>query len=128
MFKIAASSMHHALKIFSPASQKHVSQSCIAFPGLSFNQNAVNFRKTCQYQLGHYLLNRNDTVIRHDAVNNSISRHHINNFNVLTPNQLEKILTNYKHNIHAIVYFKRVGTEDFCSKLKESGKVYLLLI
>ena len=89
MFKIAASSMHHALKIFSPASQKRVSQSCIAFPGSSFNHNAVNFRKTCQYQFDHYLFNRNDMVIWHEAVNNSISRHHSNKLNVITPNELE---------------------------------------
>ena len=107
MFILAASSLHHALKILSPASQKRVSQSCLAVPGLSFNHNAVNVRKTCQY-----LLNRNDIVIWHDAVNNSISRHRSNNFNALTPNQLKKILLNYKRYIYAIVYCKRVGTED----------------
>ena len=121
MFILAASSLHPALKKLSPASQKRVSQSCLAIPGLSFNQNAVNVCKTCQYQLDHYLLNRTDIVIWHDAVNNSISRHRSNNFNALTPNQLKKILLNYKRNIYAIVYCKRVGTEDIYSKLKESG-------
>ena len=112
MFILAASSLHHALKKFSRASQKRVSQSCLAIPGLSFNHNAVNVRKTCQYQLDHYLLNRTDIVIWRDAVNNSISRHRSNNFNALTPNQLKKILLNYKGNIYAIVYCKCVGTED----------------
>ena len=121
MFILAASSLHHALKILPPISQKRVSQSCLAIPGLSFNHNAVNVRKTCQYQLDHYLLNRNDIVIWHDAVNNSISRHRSNNFNTLTPNQLKKILLNHKRNIYAIVYCTRVGTEDIYSKLKESG-------
>ena len=96
MFILAASSLHNALKILSLAWQKRVSQSCLAIPGLSFNHNVVNVRKTCQYQLDHYLLNRNDIVICLDAVNNSISRHRINNFNALIPNQLKKILLNYK--------------------------------
>ena len=128
MFILAASSLHHALKKLSPASQKRVSQSCLAIPGLSFNHNAVNVRKTCQYQLDHYLLNRTDIVIWHDAVNNSISRHRSNNFNALTPNQLKKILSNYKRNIYAIVYCKRVGTEDIYSKLKESGILVINIV
>ena len=128
MFILAASSLHHALKILSPASQKRVSQSCLAIPGLSFNHNAVNVRKTCQCQLDHYLISRTDIVIWHDAVNNSISRHRSNNFNALTPNQLKKILLNYKRNIHAIVYCKRVGTEDIYSKLKESGILVINIV
>ena len=128
MFILAASSLHHALKKLSPASQKRVSQSCLAIPGLSFNHNAVNVRKTCQYQLDHYLLNRTDIVIWHDAVNNSISRHRSNNFNALTPNQLKKILLNYKRNIYAIVYCKRVGTKDIYSKLKESGILVINIV
>ena len=128
MFILAASSLHHALKKLSPASQKRVSQSCLAIPGLSFNHNAVNVRKTCQYQLDHYLLNRTDIVIWHDAVNNSISRHRSNNFNALTPNQLKKILLNYKRNIYAIVYCKHVGTEDIYSKLKESGILVINIV
>ena len=112
MFILVASSLHHALKKPSPASQKRVSQSCLAIPGLSFNHNAVNVLKTCQYQLDHYLLNRKDIVIWHDSVDNSISRHRSNNFNALNPNQLMKILLNYKRKIYAIVYCKRVGTED----------------
>ena len=128
MFILAASSLHHALKKLSPASQKRVSQSCLAIPGLSFNHNAVNVRKTCQYQLDHYLLNRTDIVIWHDAVNNSFSRHRSNNFKALTPNQLKKILLNYKRNIYAIVYCKRVGTEDIYSKLKESGILVINIV
>ena len=121
MFKVAASSLHHALKTLSLASQKSVSQSCIAMPGLSFNHYAVNFRKTCQYHFDHYRFNRNDIGIWHDAVSNSIIQHHAKKFNVLTPNQLEKTLLNFKHNNHEIIYCKRVGTENFYIKLKESG-------
>ena len=98
-----------------------VLQSCLTILGLSFNHNAVNFRKTCPYHLDHYLSNRNEVVIWHDAVNNSISQHHSNNFNALTPNQLMKILLNYKNSFYAIVYCKRVVMEDIHSKLKESS-------
>ena len=125
MFKLAASSLQHALKILSPASQKRVSQSCLAIRALSFNHNAVNVRKTCQFQLDHYLLNRTDIVIWHDAVKNSISPHRSNNFNALSPNQLKKILL---CNVYAIVYCKRVGTEDIYSKLKESGILVINIV
>ena len=88
----------------------------------------MNVRITCQYQLDHYLLNQNDIVFWHDAVNNSISRHRSNNFNALTPNQLKKILLNYKRNFYAIVYCKRVGTEDIHSKLKESAILVINIV
>ena len=113
MFILAASSLRHALKTPSTASQKRVSQMYIAIPVLIFNHNALNVRKTCQYQLDHYLLNRSEIFICHDAVNNSISRHRSNNFKTLTSNQLKKILLNYKRNIYAIVYC-------IYSQLKES--------
>ena len=128
LFKIGASLLHHALKTLSPASQKRVSQSYIAMPGLSFNHNAVNFHETCQYQIDHYLFNRNVIGIWHDAVSNSISHNHANNFNVLIPNQLEKCLLNYKHIIHEIVYCKRVGRKDFYSKLKKSGILVINIV
>ena len=112
MIILAVSSLHHALNILRGAAplnilrgaaQKRVSQSCIAIPVLSFNHNAVNVRKTRQYQLDHYLFHQNDIVISHDAVNNYISRHRSNNFNALTPSQLRMILLNYKRNTCAIV-------------------------
>ena len=109
MFILAASLLPHTLKILSPASQKRVSQSCLTIPGLNFNHNAVN-------------------VIWHDAVNISICRHRSNNFNALTPNQLKKILLNYKRNIYAIVYRKRAGTEHIYSKLKESGILVINIV
>ena len=128
MFILAASSLHQTSKILSPASQKRVSQSCIATPMISFNHNAVNVRKVCQYQLDDYLLSRSDIVIWHDAINKSISRHRINNCNARTPNQLKKILLNYKRNIYAIVDCKRVGTEDIYSKLQEFGILVINIV
>ena len=88
--------------------------------GVNFNHNAINVRKTCLYQLDRYLSNRSDIVIRHDAVNNSISRHR-ENVTALIPNQLNKILLENKHIIHAIAYCKRLVTKDIYIKLKESG-------
>ena len=128
MFILAARSLHLAWKILSPASQKCVSQSCIAIPGISFNHNAVKVRKTCQYQLDHYLSNRNDLISWHDAINNSIKRHCSNKFNALTPNQLKRIFLIYEQNIYAIVYCKRVCTEDNYSKLKESGILIIIIV
>ena len=75
MFILAASPLHQALKILSPVSQKRLSQSAIATPGLSFDHNAVNVLKTCQYQFDHYLSKQKDVFIWHDAVNNCFSIH-----------------------------------------------------
>ena len=127
MIILAVRSLHHALNILRGAAQKRVSQSCIAIPVLGFNHNALNVRKTRQYQLDHYLFHRNDIVISHDAVNNYISRQRSNNFNALTPSQL-KILLNYKRNTCAIVYCKRVDAEDIYRKSKESGILVIIIV
>ena len=96
MFILAASPLHQALKILSPVSQKRLSQSARATPGLSFDHNAVNVLKTCQYQPDHYLSKQKDIVIWDETVDNSISRHYSNNLNAIKPNQIKKILSNYK--------------------------------
>ena len=128
MFILAARSLRHASKILLLAWQKCVWQSCIAILGISFNHNAVKVRKTCQYQLDHYLSNRNDIFSWYDAINNSIKRHCSNKFNALTPNQLKKIFLLYEHNFYAIAYCKRLGTEDIYSKLKESGILIIIIV
>ena len=120
MFITAATLLHYVLRVLTPFSQKRVSQSCIAIFGLNFNHNAINVRKTCLYQLDRYLSNRSDIVIRHDAVNNSISRHR-ENVTALIPNQLNKILLENKHIFHAVAYCKRLVTKDIYIKLIESG-------
>ena len=70
----------------------------------------------------------NDNVIWHDAGNNSFRRHRNNNFNALTPNQLEKILSNYKHKIHEIGYCKFLRPESFYCKLKESSILVINIV
>ena len=64
-FVLAASSVHPLWNYFRPH-LKSVHLKNIAIPGLGFNP--VNVRKTCQYQLDHYLYNRNDIAIWHDAL------------------------------------------------------------
>ena len=70
----------------------------------------------------------NDNAIWHDAGNNFFSRHRNKNFNALTPNQLEKILSNYKHNIYEIGYCKFLRLESFFCKLKESSILVINIV
>ena len=70
----------------------------------------------------------NDNVIWDDARNNSFSRHRKDNFNALTPNQLEKILSNYKHNIYEIGYCKFLRPESFYCKLKGSSILVINIV
>ena len=76
------------------------------------NFNARDSQKTIQYYLHHYLSHRNDLVIWHDVLNNSISRHRSNNNRKLSSEHLVNLLLRYRTYISAIVYCRRNGTED----------------
>ena len=90
VFILGASSLDHALRKLSAPSQKRVKETCFTKPGLSFNFNARDSQKTIQYYLHHFLSNRKDLVIWHDAINNSISKHRSNNNRSLSTDQLKE--------------------------------------
>ena len=46
-------------------------------------------------------------IIWHDVINNSLSKHRSNNDNPLTPENLIKLLKEYKNKISAIIYVHR---------------------
>ena len=105
--RLAASSLHHAIKILPQALQDHNRKGIYALPGASFNTNAVKVRKTAQFQLNHFFSNRKRLVIWHEVMNNLLSRHRSNNNNPLTPWQLIAVLEKYQERIEAIVYCPR---------------------
>ena len=128
VFILGASSLDHALRKLPAPSQKRVKDTCFTKPGLSLNFNARDSQKTIHYYLHHYLSHRNDLVIWHDAINNSISRHRSNNNRKLSSEQLVNLLLRYRTNICAIVYCRRNGTEDIEESLGSTGILVLNVV
>ena len=112
VFILGASSLDDALRKLPTPSQKLVKDTCFTKPGLSLNLNARDSQKTIQHYLHHYLLHRNDLIIWHRALSNSISRHRSNNNRKLSSEQLVNLLLRYRTNVCAIVYCRRNGTKD----------------
>ena len=128
VFILGASSLDHALRILSAPSQKSVKKTCFTKPGLSFNFNARDSQKTIQYYQHHFLSNRKNLVIWHDAINNSISKHRSNNNRSLSTGQLKSLLLRYKENITAIVYCRCTGTDNIEKELKKTGILVLNIV
>ena len=112
VFVLGASSLNHTLRKFPAPSQKCVKDTCFIKPGLGLNFNARDSQKTKQYYIHHYLSHRNDLVIWHYAINNSISRHCSNSNHKLSDEQLVSLSLRYTTNVCAIVYCTRNGIED----------------
>ena len=123
-----ASSLDYALRILSAPSQKRVKETCFTKPVLSFNFNARDSQKTIQYYLHHFLSNRKDLVICHDAINNSISKHRSNNNHSLSTDQLKSLLLRSKENITAIVYCCHNGTDNIEKELNKTGILVLKIV
>ena len=128
VFVLGASSLDHALRKLPAPSQKSVKDYSFTKPGLMLNFNARDSQKTIQYYYHHYLSHRNDLVIWHDAVKNSISRHRSNNNRKLSSEQLVNLLLRYRTNICAIVYCRRNGTEDIEESLGSTGILVLNIV
>ena len=103
-------------------------ETCFTKPGLNFNFNARDSQKTIQYYLHHFLSNRKDLVIWHDAMNNFISEHRSNNNRSLSTDQLKSLLLKYKENTTAIVYCRRNVTDNIEKELKNTGILVLNIV
>ena len=88
MLILGASSLHRAIRTLKKHQQKRLHGSVITVPGLSFNLNAHNFRKTAQYYL--YKYPNESIVVWHDVVNKSLSQHKSNGYTQLSENQLNQ--------------------------------------
>ena len=128
LFKIAASSLHHAIKTLPQALQDHFKKGIYALPGLSFNPNAVKVRKIAQFQLSHFFRDKKMLVIWHVVVNNSLFRHRSSNNKPLTPSQLIAVPEEYQERIEAIVYCPREGTLHIYEQLKRSTLVTIHIV
>ena len=80
VFILAASSLNHALETLSTEEKTRYDDKIFSIPGLSLNKNTKNPRKIVQNLFSKDLKEKNNIVIWHDVLNNSISRHESKNF------------------------------------------------
>ena len=84
VFILAASSLHHAIETLTPDEKERYESKIFSIPGLSLTPLTKNPKKIVQNLLSKDLKDKNNIVIWHDVINNSISRHHSNNFCALS--------------------------------------------
>ena len=104
VFIVAASSLHHTLETLTPERKEQFKEKTYNIPGLSLNPHTKNPRKIVQNLLSKDLKDKTNIVIWHDVLNNSISRHHSNNFCALSVSELIEILKNIQKKLSALVY------------------------
>ena len=110
VFIIAASSLHHALETLNPEERNHYKEKVFSIPGLSLNSHTKNPQKIVQNLLSKDLKDKNNVVIWHDVINNSISRHDSNNFNALSVPDLIEVLKGLQDKLSSLVYCHRFRT------------------
>ena len=99
----AASSLHHAIETLTPDEKEHFNDKIYTIPGLSIILLTQKPKKIVQNLLWKDLKDKNNIVIWHDVLNNSISRHDSNNFCALSVSELIGILNFEKHSEKTLV-------------------------
>ena len=110
VFIKAASSLHHALETLTPEEKIRYKEKIYSIPGLSLNPHTKNPKKIVQNLLSKDLKDKNNVVIWHDVINNSISRLNSNNFNSLYVPDLIDVLRSLQDKISSLVYCHRSRT------------------
>ena len=118
VFIVAASSLHYALETLTTEEKEHFKNKIYTIPGLSLNPNTKNPRKIVQNLLSKDLKDKTNIVIWQNVLNNSISRHHSNNFCALSVSELIGILKNIQKKLSALVYCHRFCTPEIFESLK----------
>ena len=103
LFIIAASSLDHALETLTPEKREQYKEKTFSIPGLSVNPHTKNPQKIVQNLLSKDLKDKNNIVIWHDVINNSISRHDSNNFNALSVHDLIEVLKSLQDKLSSLV-------------------------
>ena len=88
--------------------------------GLSLNPNNVSKLKKLQWLLRNGSLKSREIILWHDVINNSITKHPKNFNTKCSPEQLTEIITNFQHQIAAIIYIRRDGTPHIFEKLRKT--------
>ena len=119
VFILAASSLDHALETLPSAKRDQYKEKFFSIPGLSLNRKTNNPQKIVQNLLPKDLEEKNDVVLWHDILNNSISRQDSNNFQALTVSQFIDELKAIQDKICALVYCQSYRTPYFFYALNE---------
>ena len=117
---LAASSLHHAIETVDSEQQKAINEKVYSIPGLSLNINAKNPQKIVQNLIEKDFKDKNELIIWHDVINNSICKHKSNFYRALSVIDLVNVLKSYQHRIRALVYCQRNRTPDIFLQLKET--------
>ena len=117
VFILAASFLNHALETLSTEEKTRYDDKIFSIPGLSLNKNTKNPRKIVQNLLCKDLKEKNNIVIWHDVLNNSISRHVSNNFQTLSVPELIDVLKGLQNKLSALVYCQRHRTPNIFEDL-----------
>ena len=118
VFILAASSLHHAIETLTPDEKEHFNDKIYTIPGLSLNPLTKNPKKIVQNLLSKDLKDKNNIIIWHDVLNNSISRHNSNNFCALSVSEMIEILKSIQKKLSALVYCHRFRTPEIFESLK----------
>ena len=98
----------------------------ISLPGFSFNRNSKNWFKKARNLLQKCHLRKiKDMKLWHDLLNNAILRHRSNNYQTGGLPELKSFLRTNKDRFSAIVYCRRIGTEDIFQELLKSEVLVL---
>ena len=119
VFILAASSLDHALETLPSEKRDQYKEKIFSIPGLSLNPKTKNPQKIVQNLLSKDLKEKNEVVIWHDVLNNSISRHDSNNYQALTVLQLIDELKAIQDKLCALVYCQRYRTPYIFDALNE---------
>ena len=130
VFILGASNIDRTLRNLDVHTRRRLRLDVLGVPSFSFNGNNSKPEKTVQYQLNKLPVSRReDIVIWHDVINNSLSAHKSNGNRPLTVQQLLNEIILIRHRIVAIVYVQRDGTPSvFRRLLAETGLLVLHII
>ena len=117
VFILAASSLNYALETLSTEEKTRYDDKIFSILCLSLNKNTKNPRKIVQNLLSKDLKEKNNIVIWHDVLNNSISRHESNNFQASTVPDLIDVLKGLQNKLSALVYCQRHRTPNIFEDL-----------
>ena len=123
---VGASCLDNAYRSLSFTTRKRLKKGIHALRGLSLNPKSISPLKILQNLLKKKrFLESKKIIIRHDVVNNSISKHRSNRDNPCEIDKLPEILTGLKQNIETILYCRWMGSPNLFKQLKETGILIL---
>ena len=111
VFIVGASCLDRAINAANRSIRLSIHRRSFSVPGLSFNPRSN--RGSLKY--------RKNIVLWHDVINNSITSHRSNNNEPCGIGELTEILKKHEHSFSAILYCRRIGTENIFDELRRLG-------